>query len=367
MRFLMLNWRDPRNPLAGGAERVSAAYLGALVRRGHQVYWFANEFKGMTPEEMIDGVTVIRGGGKGTSIAKAIRWYRRQEHFDLVIDQHHGIPWFAPWWCRTNCVAYIHEVLGPIWSSFYPWPLSVLGRWQESWTHRFYRNIPFWVPSETTRKRLQSRGVRNIHVFPNGCDTRPLAELESKPLQPPLKLITASRLAPNKRVDHAIRLVCLLADRGVAVHLNIVGAGESEGLLRQTALDLNVIPHVSFLGQLPEPEKNAALRQAHFLVHASLREGWGLNVIEANALGTPAVVYPVDGLMDSTVDGQTGIVTRAETPEAMADGLSAVLRTPATYDALRRNAWNRSKQFQWDQVLPPVCCWLEELAGKRLP
>ena len=32
MRFLMLNWRDPENPLAGGAERVTLAYLAALVR-----------------------------------------------------------------------------------------------------------------------------------------------------------------------------------------------------------------------------------------------------------------------------------------------------------------------------------------------
>ena len=33
MRFLMLNWRDPGNPLAGGAERVTLGYLAALVRR----------------------------------------------------------------------------------------------------------------------------------------------------------------------------------------------------------------------------------------------------------------------------------------------------------------------------------------------
>ena len=35
MRFLMLNWRDPRNPKPGGAEQVSRAYLGALAERGH--------------------------------------------------------------------------------------------------------------------------------------------------------------------------------------------------------------------------------------------------------------------------------------------------------------------------------------------
>jgi len=62
MRFLMLNWRDPRNPLAGGAERVTAGYLSALQRRGHEVFWFANEFVGAPPEEVVDGIPVRRLG-----------------------------------------------------------------------------------------------------------------------------------------------------------------------------------------------------------------------------------------------------------------------------------------------------------------
>jgi len=96
MRFLMLNWRDPKNPLSGGAERVTLAYLKALVARGHEVYWFAYDFPGTPREEMFEGIKIIRGGGKGTSIFAAKKWYRTQKKFDLVIDQHHGLAWFAP-------------------------------------------------------------------------------------------------------------------------------------------------------------------------------------------------------------------------------------------------------------------------------
>ena len=55
MRFLMLNWRDPRNPLAGGAERVTLGYLAELARRGHEVYWFAYSFAGAAPQDKIEG------------------------------------------------------------------------------------------------------------------------------------------------------------------------------------------------------------------------------------------------------------------------------------------------------------------------
>ena len=97
LRFLMLNWRDTENPLAGGAERVTLRHMAELVRRGHQVIWFANDFDDAEPGTMIDGIRIIRGGGRGSSILHARRCHREYGPFDLVIDQHHGLPWFAPW------------------------------------------------------------------------------------------------------------------------------------------------------------------------------------------------------------------------------------------------------------------------------
>ncbi|HUA68193.1 MAG TPA: glycosyltransferase family 4 protein [Candidatus Saccharimonadales bacterium] len=364
MRFLMLNWRDLRSPISGGAERVSLAYLTELIRRGHEVCWFAYDFPGAVREEMFDKIKIVRGGGKGTSIWEAKRWYRRQVPFDLVIDQHHGIPWFAPWWCKTNCVAYIHEVLGPIWSSFYSWPISNVGRWQERWTHWLYRDVPFWTPSESTRKILLQHSVRRIHVFPNGISSIPLANLESKPLKPPLQLVVVSRFSPNKRVDHAIKSVKVLLQRGANVHMTLVGAGIEEQKLNQLVQKLGLEERIEFTGQLDEQKKDDQLRHAHLLLHTSVREGWGLNIIEANAMGTPAIVYPVGGLVDSTIHNETGLVTRAETPEAMADSILEVAKSPEKYACLRLNAWNRSKSLQWDQVLPPACDWLESLAAK---
>jgi len=362
MRFLMLNWRDPKNPLNGGAERVSQRFLKALQERGHEVCWFVNQFPGGAARDEIEGIPVFRGGGRGTSVWAARTWYRRQPRFDLVIDQHHGIPWYAPWWCGTNCVAYIHEVLGPIWNSFYRWPLNVIGRWQEYRTHRLYRNVPFWVPSDSTRRELANRGVQNVQVLDNGVDTRPLNELPAKPLVEPIRLITVSRLAWNKRVDHAVELVAELKRRGHRVQLTIVGGGECEPPLRELIAQRELHDAVQIRGRISESQKNHLLSEAHFLVHPSVREGWGLNVIEANAMGTPAVVYPVAGLVDSTIAGETGLLAREETPAALANELEVALKNPALYDSIREQGWKRSFKFQWFQVLPAACDWLEARA-----
>jgi glycosyltransferase involved in cell wall biosynthesis len=362
MRFLMLNWRDPKNPLAGGAERVTLAYLAALQRRGHEVYWFANDFPGAAREETIENVKIVRGGGKGSSIFKAIQWYRRQKPFDLVIDQHHGLAWFAPWWAGTNSVAYIHEVLGPIWDSFYPWPLSAVGKFQERWTHWLYRRVPFFTAAGATREHLLKHGVRSVRNIPYGVHTRALPVLEEKPLTTPLRLIMVSRFAPNKRIDHGIRALRSLLDRGVAAQLVIIGTGEEEQRLKALAGELRLQDHVEFTGPQAEAEKDARLRQAHFLLHTSQREGWGLNVIEANAMGTPTAVYPAPGLIESTLHDETGTVAKTETPESLADALLAVLQTPEKYPVWRVKAWERSKTFHWDNVLPIACEWLEAQA-----
>ena len=362
MRFLMLNWRDPENPEAGGAERVSLAFMRALRERGHEVFWFSNSFPGAAPAYERDGICFVRGGGKGTSVLAALRWYRRQPRFDLVIDQHHGIPWYAPWWCRTRCLAYIHEVLGPIWHVFYPGILGWIGRWQERWTHWLYRHVPFWVPSPSTRRALEAHGVRHVTWLPNGCDTPPLPRLDPKPLTPPVRLIVVSRLAPNKRVDHALHALALLLRRGLQAELTVVGGGAMEQPLKELAHRMDLTHRVRFTGPLPETAKNEELRRAHFLLHSSVREGWGLNVIEANAMGTPAIVYPVDGLVDSTLDGRTGWVVAHEHPEDLAETVCRVWQNPGEYEACRRRAWERSRRFQWCEVLPRVTRWLEAQA-----
>ena len=362
MRFLMLNWREPHNPKSGGAERVTLAYLAALVERGHEVVWFANDFPGAVPGEVIEGIRVVRGGGFVTSILAARRWYRQQPRFDLVMDQHHGIPWYAPWWCGTNHIAYIHEVLGPIWNTFYPWPWNWIGRRQESWTHWLYRRVPFFTACESTVSCLRRHGVHHATIIRYGVNTQALPELDSKPLGQPLKLAVVSRLAPNKRIAHCLRALAALRQRGVTATLQVVGTGECEAALKQEAAQLQLTDSVTFTGPLSESDKDAILRSAHFLLHTSVREGWGLNVIEANAMGTPAAVYPVEGLIESTLHDRTGLVAAAETPLALADQIAGVLSDDARYQRYRRAAWDRAKTMHWSQVLPRACDWLEARA-----
>jgi glycosyltransferase involved in cell wall biosynthesis len=369
MRFLMLNWRDPENPLSGGAERVTQGYLAALAKRGHEVHWFAFDFPGAAPEAVVDGIHIHRAGGKGSAFLAARKWARTQPKFDLVMDQHHGIPWYAPWWCGTNCVAYIHEVLGPIWDAFYRWPLNVVGKEQERWTHWAYRNVPFWTACESTRDCLHANGVKRVNIIRYGVHTVALPELPEKRLpsgDEPLRLAMVSRLAPNKRIDHGIETLRALLERKIPAKLQVVGTGEELDRLQVAAAGIPA-GALAFTGPMKEAAKDALLRDSHLLLHTSQREGWGLNVIEANAMGTPAAVYPVAGLRESTLDNRTGLVSADETPGALAGRIGDLLNAPELYQELRLKAWERAKRFHWSQILPGACDWLEAHARGERP
>jgi glycosyltransferase involved in cell wall biosynthesis len=188
--------------------------------------------------------------------------------------------------------------------------------------------------------------------------TRPTADV--------LKLIAVSRLAPNKRIEHAIGTLRVLLNQKTAATLTIVGTGDSEVKLKELAATLPA-GAVQFTGSLSESEKDALLRDSHFLLHTSQREGWGLNVIEANAMGTPAAVYPVAGLRESTLNNRTGLVAEDETPEALARRLLEILSNDVMYQTLRQNAWERAKRFHWSVILPNACDWLEAHARGERP
>jgi glycosyltransferase involved in cell wall biosynthesis len=207
---------------------------------------------------------------------------------------------------------------------------------------------------------LARLGVAKVCNIPNGTDAPRLPALADKPIMGgAVRLIIVSRLEPNKRVGDAIEVLSLLCSQGIDASLKIVGSGSEAARLGGRVEALGLSGRVCFTGRVTDQEKFSLLQQAHILIHTSVREGWGLNVIEANAVGTPAIVYPVAGLVDSTVNGETGIVTAKEAPGEIARGVRFLIENPSVYSQMRTSAWARSKTFDWNVIAPRICQWLE--------
>jgi glycosyltransferase involved in cell wall biosynthesis len=296
VRVLFLNWKDLSHPLAGGAEVFTEEVGRELVRRGHAVTLFASSVVGRPERETVEGVDVVRRGGR-LGVYRAARRVWAEEGrraYDVVVDEINTRPFLTPRWLHdTPIVALIHQLAREIWFYETRFPISVLGRYvlEPRWL-RSYRDVPALTVSESSADSLRRHhGWRNVSVVPEGLAPHPVPDVAKEP-EP--TVVFLGRLVPMKQPRHVLEAFGVLAESFPSARLWMIGDGPELDQLSADAPE-----GVSFYGRIPSDELPDRLARAHVLVTTSVREGWGLNVSEAAACGTPAIGYSVPGLVDS--------------------------------------------------------------------
>lgn len=351
MQYLFLNWRDLKNPRSGGAEVVTEEIIKRLVQRGNTVTLFSTMFPGATPLEIIDGYTVIRRGREYTVHLWAFYyWFHhfRHQNFDVIVDQFHGIPFFTPLYVRgPKVVAFIHEVAREIWLRMYPFPIGRIGYTLEPLFFKPYRHTHFITVSHATKRDLKAMKIpdESISIIPEAVTVAPLTRQPKKDSNP--TIIFVGRIAKMKGVADLLKAYTLTKKHIPDLRLWLVGGGDEykKQLEDQYAADKDV----TFFGFVDEAKKLELLERATILASASMKEGFGLVVIEAAAMYTPSVVYNVDGFNEAVIDGQTGILT-ATNPQALGEAMLALLQNPTLYRTLQANAYERSHHFNFEQT-----------------
>jgi glycosyltransferase involved in cell wall biosynthesis len=322
VRILILNWRCPKNPRAGGAELFTHEIAKRLAAGGDQVEWFSASFPGALSEEDLDGVHFVRAGHQATVHLNAFRRYRRRlrSSFDLVIDEVNTIPFFTPIWADIPVVMLIFQLAREVWWYESRFPLSLLGFLLEPVYLKLYKRQAVITESGSTRSDLKRVGLSGpITVIPVGVDHHDIA-VTPRGAYP--AFVYVGRLSPSKRVADIVRAFHIVQTRNAHARLELVGDGPTAHVraLKRLVQQLGLSDTVHFSGRVTPGEKYARIARSHALVMASVREGWGLVVSEASACGTPTVAYDVPGLRDSVQDGKTGLLV-APTPPALAAGM----------------------------------------------
>lgn len=315
LRILAYNWRDIAHPNAGGAEVYLHAVAREWVALGHTVTIFSAAVEGASGDDMVDGVRVVRRGGRLSVYREAKRYWRRvgQEQYDTVIDCVNTKPFLCPRFVERPVLAIIHQMAREVWAYETRWPISWLGRYVlEPYWLQSYRATPVVTVSESSKRSLVEAGLRDVTVVPEGWYPPKLGRSVPKEAVP--TLVFVGRLSANKRPDHAISAFSLFRERHPDAQLWVIGSGPEEVSLRRRQ-----VGGVTFLGRLPEEEKLERLARAHALVVTSVREGWGLVVTEAASVGTPTVAYDVAGLRDSVPI--SGGMLCDQSPKSMARAL----------------------------------------------
>lgn len=351
MRILILNWRCPSNPDAGGAELLTHELARRLVAAGNTVEWFSAAFPGSSSDEVVDGVHFVRAGRQWSVHVKAYQRYRGRlrGRFDCVIDEVNTIPFFAPLWADVPTVMLIYQLARDVWWYESPFPINALGFAVEPLYLRCYRRVPVFTISKSTEQDLRRLGFRgSITVMPVGIE--PITD-RSIAKEPTPTFLYVGRLAPSKRISHIVQAFFHFRDKEGTGKLWLLGEGSPRyrRSLMQLTGRLGLGDSVSFLGRASGPEKHRRMSQAHALLMTSVREGWGLAVTEANACGTPAIVYDVPGLRDSVVNNETGLVVNPR-PKALAEAMRRLLQDDPLRQHLSSGAVAWATRFSLDDA-----------------
>jgi glycosyltransferase involved in cell wall biosynthesis len=350
---LFLNWRDTSNPEGGGSEVYVEQVAAGLAAAGRPVTLFCAAHPGAPAVERVGDVRVVRGGSRLTVYLRA--WWAhltgRLGGHEVVVDVQNGLPFFSALWCRRPVVVLVHHVHREQWRVVLPPLQARLGWWIESrLAPRLYRRARYVAVSEATRRELVGLGVRpgSISVVHNGMT--PPGQAVAVARTPYPSVCVLGRLVPHKRVELALEAAARIRGHLPGLRVLVVGQGYWEPRLRETVARLGLGDAVGLHGWLDEDAKRRVLASSWVLAMPSLKEGWGLAVLEAAASGTPTVGFrAAGGLQESVVHGSTGLL--ADDPDEFTRHLAWMLLNRHLRERLGEAARAHAARFTWSQTV----------------
>jgi phosphatidylinositol alpha-1,6-mannosyltransferase len=207
--------------------------------------------------------------------------------------------------------------------------------------------------SNFTKSLIVDWGLQHVEVIPNGFYLDVVTPLK-KNKSNPILLITIGNVTERKGQQNVIRAMPAILRRFPDATYHVVGIPTEKEAALQLANELGVADAVVFYGKVTEEKKIALLQQSTVFVMLSQAtaegdvEGFGIAILEANALGIPAIGATKCGIEDAISDNVSGKLVSYKTPDTFVTALEVILHE---YDAYSRGAMEWSQKFTWDIIV----------------
>jgi glycosyltransferase involved in cell wall biosynthesis len=336
----------------GGAERWYRNLAESVARRGHTVTYLTLLQWDPDTGPGVPNVDVVAVAGRAELYAQGRRSIGAQLRFAFGVFRHllvHGGRYDV---VQTPA---LHLSLLAVLAARALRRFSLVVDWFEVWTREYWLDylggvagrLGWWGQRVSARAKhhalcFSRRHARRLEQMGYSGEITLLEGLlapgmeASGPTPPEPMVVFAGRLIPEKQAMAVVSAVALARERVPELRATIFGDGpERDALLRligESGLDGAVQAPGFVAGELVED----AVKRALCFVFPSRREGYGLVVVEAAAVGTPTVVVdaPDNAAVELVEDGVNGFVAKSAEPEELGE---AILRVHSAGPALRES------------------------------
>ncbi|URZ16989.1 glycosyltransferase family 4 protein [Clostridium felsineum] len=378
INILFLSWRDIKCPKSGGAEVFTHEMLKRVDFNKYNITHFSPMFEGAKEKEVIDNIEYIRRGNILSVLREARKYYKyNKEKIHFVVDQCNTHKFFTPLWVeKKKRIFFIHQLTREIWYANTKFPISTIGYLSETPTLRLYRNDYTITVSNSTKNDLLDIGFNKdkVHIFPEGIDFKPWEE--DKLVKNKGDIFGyIGRFVNYKGIDAAVKAYVSLKKSKPNIKLWIIGK-KKEKYIKEVLLPIlqeNNISYgsreenkdITFFGFVSDSEKLVLMSKMKALLFPSIREGFGLTVIEAGAVGTPTIVYNSKGLVDAVDNGKAGYLCENNTPENLCLLMKRVMENNNEYNMMAKNAYDFSLRFNWDSTSKYFDSFINYIKGEK--
>jgi len=200
--------------------------------------------------------------------------------------------------------------------------------------------------SEKNREILESLGLSDIHVVPNGIPLDLIQRLSTDRvkmlrdnIQSEYFLLGVGNLVPRKKFAIAIKAISKLILRGYDITYVIIGEGPERGRLLKVVKELGVEERIRIL---PRQDKLIKvyeyMKACDIFVLPSVMEGFGVVFAEAMALGKP-VIGCEEGVVPGLVQNRrTGLLVLKDDVDSLVEALDFLLNHPDEAKAIGERA-----------------------------
>ncbi|MFA5779117.1 MAG: glycosyltransferase [Elusimicrobiota bacterium] len=237
--------------------------------------------------------------------------------YDLILSSSHCVAKGVKVPENSLHICYCYTPMRYIWdmyeqyfgdSRFYiKFAMKMIKPYLRKWDVENSENVNYFIAiSECVKERIKRHYNREADVIYPPVDTDFFIPFTRYPLPSTDYYLIVSAFAPYKKVDLAVETFNKLK-----LPLKIIGSGQDEKKLKRIAGK-----NIEFLGWRNNDELRKYYQNCRAVIFPG-EEDFGIVPVEAQACGKPVIAYKKGGVLETMIDGKTGIFFNEQTAESL--------------------------------------------------